>query len=42
VTQGLTALGIACLIVWGGLWLYLFSLQRRLDALEDRERSIEE
>jgi hypothetical protein len=35
MTPGLTALGIACLLVWGGLWLYLFTLQKRLDALEE-------
>ena len=35
MTPGLTALGIASLIVWGGLWLYLYSLQKRLDALEE-------
>lgn len=39
MTDGLTALGIACLVVWGGLWAYLFSLQRRLDRLEEEERS---
>jgi len=35
VTEGLTALGIACLITWAGLWLFMFSLQKRLDRLED-------
>jgi hypothetical protein len=37
MTPGLTALGIASLLVWGGLWFYLFTLQKRLDALEDEE-----
>jgi hypothetical protein len=32
---GFTALGIASLLVWGGLWFYLFTLQKRLDALEE-------
>jgi hypothetical protein len=27
----LAALGIACLLVWGGLWGYLVALQKRLD-----------
>jgi hypothetical protein len=35
MTPGLTALGIASLLVWGGLWFYLFTLQKRLDALEE-------
>ena len=35
MTNGLTALGIACLLTWGGLWLYLFNLQKRLDRLDD-------
>jgi len=41
MTPGLTALGLASLVVWGGLWMYLFSLQKRLDALEEEERDIE-
>jgi hypothetical protein len=39
MTPGLTALGIASLLVWGGLWFYLFTLQKRLDALEDEEET---
>jgi CcmD family protein len=35
MTPGLTALGLASLVVWAGLWLYLFTLQKRLDALEE-------
>ena len=35
MTPGLKALGIACLVVWAGLWLYLWTLQKRLDALEE-------
>lgn len=37
MTPGLTALGIASLLVWGGLWFYLWTLQKRLDALESDE-----
>lgn len=37
MNDGLTALGIASLIVWGGLWFYMYSLQKRLDALEADE-----
>lgn len=34
---GVMALGIASLLAWGGLWLYLFSLQKRLDRLDKED-----
>lgn len=37
MTPGLTALGIASLVVWLGLWFYLWSLNKRLDALEKEQ-----
>ena len=38
MNPGLTALGIASILACGGLWLFMFSLQKRLDRLEDEER----
>ncbi|HEY3266802.1 MAG TPA: hypothetical protein VGM37_07745 [Armatimonadota bacterium] len=35
MTPGVSALGIACLVAWGGLWGYLRMLQARLDAIEE-------
>jgi CcmD family protein len=37
MNNALIALGIACLVVWAGLWGYLVALQKRVDKLEDGE-----
>lgn len=34
MNPGLAALGIASLLAWGGLWLLMLSLQKRLDRIE--------
>lgn len=38
MNPGIVALGIASLLAWGGLWLLMFSLQKRLDRIEEDEK----